>query len=307
MPPDPAPFRVGLIAPSTAGLDALARSPFGPFALDVCTSIDDLSTLLRTGHCNALVLSANASVELRAMAVDAAADLALLVVIASVDVDDVLQWLERGAQDVLLRAELDSPTIGLRVRSAIERKQSERQARHAYATDLETGLPHQQQFIEHVSQLLALREREPAPMAVLVLRVEGLSTTEARLGRDAANSLRRKVGVRIRAGVRASDVVASLGDDGFAVLLGSILSPEDAPRVGDKLTKALLKPFKVSGQNVAVASAIGIAQYPQDAAQPEALLRRAIGLAASTAVQGRAGFANFGELGGDLPGAANDA
>ena len=35
-------------------------------------------------------------------------------------------------------------------------------ARKAYATDLETGLPHQQQLIEHMSHLLALREREPA-------------------------------------------------------------------------------------------------------------------------------------------------
>ena len=52
-----------------------------------------------------------------------------------------------------------------------------------------------------------------------------------RLGREAANVLRRKLGVRLRAGVRASDVVASLGDDGFAVLLGSILSPADAHRV----------------------------------------------------------------------------
>jgi diguanylate cyclase (GGDEF)-like protein len=194
----------------------------------------------------------------------------------------------------------------LRLHGAIERKRHEREARTAYATDLETGLPHQQQFIEHVSQLLALREREPAPMAVLALRIEGLATTEARLGREAANVLRRRVGVRLRAGVRASDVVASLGDDGFAVLLGSMLSPSDAVRVGAKLTKALMEPFKVAGQQVAVASALGIAQYPQDGAQPDVLLRRAVGLAASTVVQGRAGFANFGEIGGAPAGAAND-
>jgi diguanylate cyclase (GGDEF)-like protein len=201
---------------------------------------------------------------------------------------------------VLLRAELGLPTLGLRLRGAIQRKRDERDARTVYATDLETGLPHQQQFIEHVSQLLALREREPAPMAVLAVRIEGLATTEARFGREAANTLRRKVGVRLRAGVRASDVVASLGDDGFAILLGSMLSPDDAARVGAKLSKALLEPFKVGGENLAVAHAIGIAQYPHDATQPDALLRRAVGLAASTAAHGRAGFANFDA------GAAND-
>jgi diguanylate cyclase (GGDEF)-like protein len=217
-----------------------------------------------------------------------------------------MAWQQRGAQDVLVRRELGEATLGLRLRGAIQRKRIERDARTAYATDLKTGLPHQQQFIEHVSQLLALREREPAPMAVLALRIEGLSTTEARMGRDAANALRRKVGVRLRAGVRASDVVASLGDEGFAVLLGSILSPADAVRVGEKLINGLLAPFKVAGQDVAVAAALGIAQYPQDGGQPDALLRRAVGLAASTLAQGRAGFSNFGEVGAAAAGAAND-
>ena len=53
-------------------------------------------------------------------------------------------------------------------------------------------------------------------MAVLVLRVEGLETITARFGREAANVLRRKLAVRLRAGVRANDVVASLGDDSYA-------------------------------------------------------------------------------------------
>jgi hypothetical protein len=51
---------------------------------------------------------------------------------------------------------------------------------------------------------------------------------------------------------------------------------------------------------------LGIAQYPQDGAQPDALLRRAVGLAASTSTQGRAGFSNFGEAGAAAAGAAND-
>ncbi|MBU6260120.1 MAG: hypothetical protein KGO01_17035, partial [Burkholderiales bacterium] len=54
------------------------------------------------------------------------------------------------------------------LRHAVMRKRVERSARTAYATDLATGLPHQAQLIEHMTQLLALREREPAPMVLLV-------------------------------------------------------------------------------------------------------------------------------------------
>jgi diguanylate cyclase (GGDEF)-like protein len=297
---------VTLVALPADAEAALRVSPFGRFELHACSAASDVDALMQEGHCDALVIGAEAADELRALAAHAASETALLVVVAAIAVEVVRHWQHCGAQDVLLSSELGAPTLAMRVRGAIDRKRVERDARTAYATDLETGLPHQQQFIEHVSQLIALREREPAPMAVLALRIEGLATTEAQLGREAAHVLRRRVGVRLRAGVRASDVVASLGDDGFAVLLGSMLSPADAVRVGAKLAKALLEPFKVAGQEVAVATALGIAQYPQDGAQPDALLRRAVGLAASATAQGRAGFANFGEVDGAATGAAND-
>jgi GGDEF domain-containing protein len=112
--------------------------------------------------------------------------------------------------------------------------------------------------------------------------------------------------VRLRAGVRASDVVAALADDSFAVLLGSVLSPADAARVGAKLLKSLMEPFKVAGEEVAVAIALGIGQYPEDGTQPDMLLRRAVGLAAAAQAQGRAGFSNFAEVGAAGSGAAND-
>ena len=283
---------------------ALAASDFGPFEVHACADRDALLARLADGGCDALIL--NDAADAPDIAAEAGPDVAILVVAARLDAAGVIGWLRRGAQDVLLTDELEAPALPQRLRAAIERKRLERDARTAYATDLDTGLPHQQQLIEHMSQLLALREREPAPMAVLALRIEGLATTEARLGREAANVLRRKVGVRLRAGVRASDVVASLGDDGFAVLLGSILTPADAARVGAKLLKSLMDPLRVGGQDVSVATALGIGQYPQDGSQPDALLRRAVGLAAAAPAQGRPGFSGFGEAGAAPVDAAND-
>ncbi|HZT55756.1 MAG TPA: hypothetical protein VFA35_05985, partial [Burkholderiaceae bacterium] len=69
---------------------------------------------------------------------------------------------------------------------------------------------------------------------------------------------------------------------------------------------ALMQPLRVGADDLTVATAIGIGQYPQDGAQPEALLRRAVGLAAAAQAQGRAGFSNFGEGGAAPVSAAND-
>ena len=290
---------------------ALQASPFGPFDVTLCTDPQQLRDRLdgdAVGTVDALLYACAADPSAQAAAeVAAVADATAVLVVLDhpPSPEAALEWLQRGAQEVLVAAELHLPTWPLRVRAAIERKKQEREARRAYSTDLDTGLPHQQQLIEHMSQLIALREREPSPMAVLVLRIEGLASTEARWGAAAAATLRRKLAVRLRAGVRASDVVASIGDDSFAVLLGALLAPGDAVQVGAKLVAAVTEPFKVMGQEVAVAVALGMAQHPKDGTQPEALLRSATALAASASAQGRAGFSNFVEASG-APAAAND-
>ena len=302
----PTPLSVfSLVTLSDACVQGLEASAFGRFTVQVCTDPEQAQAHLASHACDALLLDAGMVASAAALAEVGVMAPATLVVGDGLDSGAVLAWLQRGAQDVLGHDELEAASLPRRIRAAIERKRVERDARKSYATDLATGLPHQQQLIEHMSHLLALREREPSPMAVLVLRIEGLTTTQTRLGLEAAHVLRRKIAVRLRAGVRASDVVAALGNASFAVLLGSLLAPADAERVGSKLLKALLDPFTVAGETLAVSVALGIGQYPQDGAQPDALLRRALGLAASATAQGRAGLASASD-GGRVAQAAND-
>jgi diguanylate cyclase (GGDEF)-like protein len=291
---------------SDASVRLLEGSAFGPFAVHICTDAAQAQSHLAVHGCDALLLDADMVAAAPGLAEVGAVGPATLVVGPALGAEAVLAWLQRGAQDVLEPAELEAAALPQRIRAAIERKRIERDARTSYATDLATGLPHQQQLIEHMSHLLALREREPSPMAVLVLRIEGLASTQARLGLEAAQVLRRKIAVRLRAGVRASDVVAALGETSFAVLLGSLLAPADAERVAAKLLRALLDPFTVAGEALAVSVALGIGQYPQDGTQPDALLRRALGLAASASAQGSAGLAGSPEAGARAAQAAND-
>jgi diguanylate cyclase (GGDEF)-like protein len=231
----------------------------------------------------------------------AAHDSALVVALdatAAADAERCAELLRLGVQDVVA---IDEPAaIARALRHAIERKRLEIAARRAYATDLATGLPHETQLIEHLSQLLALRVREPRPMALLVLRVQGFATAAQRLGPEAANILRRKVAVRLRGGLRASDVVAAIGSEAFGILLGRMEVPADAERVAGKLVRALQQPFNVAGQGHAVAVTIGMALVPEHGTDAAALLRRAAMQAATAGVGidgqavriGRAGAAN---------------
>ena len=270
-------------------------------------TVTQAETAANAALCDAVLLSAptrQALAELRqqpALA-QAAFDSAVVVLAGEADEEIEADLLRLGVEAIVPPG--DAAVVLRAIRHAVERKRLERATRTAYATDLATGLPHQAQLLEHMTQLLALREREPAPMVLIVLRVEGYAGAAARLGSEAANILRRKVAVRLRSALRASDVVAAMGPDAFGVLLGHVESPGDGERVAAKLVRSLQQPFMVAGQPCAVAAAVGLVHTPEHGKDAESLLQRASAQAGSLATLGRDGFAASIERG---PGrAAND-
>ena len=268
-----------------------------------CATLDEAAAELRDVSFEVLVAAVPADALLHWQALShAVLDTAVIAVLVVAPAEAALaSLLERGVQDVVVQTDSAAEALQRRMDIAVRRKALDRSARKAFAVDLATGLPNHTQLLEHMTHLLALREREPAPMAVIALRIEGLATVAAALGAESANVLRRKVAVRLRASLRASDVVASIGSDAFLVLLAWVDAATDGERVAAKLVQSLRQPFNVAGQDVAVAVSAGLALYPEHGKTADTLLRRAVGQAASLATVGRDGFANRIERG---PGAA---
>ena len=221
-----------------------STSAYGPFVVHPLALLADVTSLLGRIACDAVVLKLDQPQSLGSLLAwpglaRLMLDAAVIVVAPEPAPVDALRLLDLGVQDVIPSHHIADADLARATRLAVGRHRLAREARKAYATDLGSGLPNQAQLMEHMTHLLALREREPAAMALLALRIEGLPAAEARLGVEAANVLRRKVAVRLRSGLRASDVVAALGRDQFAVLLAWIDNPEDGDRVAAKLVQAL--------------------------------------------------------------------
>ena len=283
----PEPLQVLYVA---AKVPELWGSAFGPFVVEACASLAEASARLLSHPQDAVVIETSEPAAVLGWPGLAAAVLgsAVLLIAPEPDAATAIRLLQQGVQDVLPPA--DAASLARALRLAIERKRLELGVRKAHSTDLSTGLPNHAQLMEHMTHLLALREREPAVMAVLALCLEGLQATEARLGAEAANVLRRKVAVRLRSSLRASDVVASVGVDSFIVLLAWIDDPHDADRVASKMAQSLQRPFHVAGQDVAVAVRVGIGRYPEQGRNADALLRLALGQAGDATAVGRAGL-----------------
>jgi diguanylate cyclase (GGDEF)-like protein len=272
-----------------------------------CADLDEAAAQLRVTRFEVMVAAVPAEELLRWPALShAVLDTAVVALSIESPAEALLDaLLERGVQDMVVQS--DSPVAALQRRMdiAVRRKALDRAARKAFATDLATGLPNHSQLLEHMTHLLALREREPAPMAVIALHIEGLAAVQARLGSESANVLRRKVAVRLRASLRASDVVAAIGNDGFVVLLAWIDAATDGDRVMSKLVQSLRQSYNVAGSDVAVTVSAGLALYPEHGKTADALLRRSVGQSASLASDGRGGVAGRVERGPSA--AANDS
>ncbi len=71
--------------------------------------------------------------------------------------------------------------------------------------------------------------------------------------------------------VRKSDTVARTGGDEFSVILEEPMTRADALRVGGALMQLLDEPFTFGDQKVRVGASVGIAVFPDDAADAESL------------------------------------
>lgn len=280
--------------PNSAGQQPL-NGLYGTFELQSAASLDAAAGQLDARRWDAIVIAGDYDL-LDTIAVNSAweqalRDTAVLLRVPVVVADAARALLAAGAQDVISFDEADPATLARRIAFAVTRKQVEREARTAYSTDLNTGLPNRAQLLEHLNQLIALRSRHPSPMAVVGVIVEGLEAIAAGHGEEAAHVIRRKVAVRLRGTVRASDVVASLGGNDFALLLAKIESPADAQRVALKLGRVLREPFAVMGAPVGVTAHIGVSQYPSEGDAADVLLRQAVS-SAQSAQRRRTGAAN---------------
>jgi diguanylate cyclase (GGDEF)-like protein len=278
----------------------LVTSSFGPYVLHQCANLGQVADALQGGACDALLFELKTLQDAERLLAwpglaHAVMDAAVVVVAPEPTPTQCLKLLQLGVQDVLAARDASDDALARTLRIAIERKRLDAHSKRAFSTDLTTGLPTHAQLLEHMTHLLALREREPAAMALIVLRLEGFNAAEAALGVEAANVLRRKAAVRLRAALRASDVVASLGGDLYGVLLAWIDAESDADRVADKLVLTLRRPFSVAGHDLPVTCAVGIGQYPAHGKDAALLMRRALAQASSVGEPGRVGV-----------GAAND-
>jgi len=96
------------------------------------------------------------------------------------------------------------------------------------------------------------------------------------LGREVGDALLRELGARVKKQLRASDVVARLDGDEFAVLAHELPTPQQAEPIARKLLDAVGAPLVLQGQGeFRITASVGIAAYPMHATDERTLMKHA--------------------------------
>jgi diguanylate cyclase (GGDEF)-like protein len=134
-----------------------------------------------------------------------------------------------------------------------------------------TGLPNRRLFQDRLSSSLERARRTGSHTALLLVDLDQFKQVNDTLGHHVGDLLLKRVGTVFSDRVRKSDTVARTGGDEFSVILDDPIGREDAERVGMSLIEMLGEPFEMGNRTLQIGASIGIALFPEDAADGEGL------------------------------------
>ncbi len=206
-----------------------------------------------------------------------------IIVLTGVDDEKLaLESVQAGAQDYLVKGQIDWHTLRRTILNAIERHRLvvelrvDRQRVHYLAThDVLTSLPNRHHYYDILARAVVHAERYERTLAVFLLDLNGFKKINDSLGHAAGDQLLTSVASRLKRCTRRSDTVARLGGDEFTVILPEIQDPMNATKAAERIIESFQSPFLIAGRQVPVTCAIGISLFPRDGKNVDSMISTA--------------------------------
>ena len=141
--------------------------------------------------------------------------------------------------------------------------------------DALTGLANRSLFFDRLRHRTYPGRRQPEPMGILVIDLDGLKRINDSFGHRAGDAAIRETALRISRIPRRSDIVARLGGDEFGVILSEIASRSDLIAIVERISQETDQPFRFEGRTLHLTASIGHARYPDDGTDVDSLLEAA--------------------------------
>jgi diguanylate cyclase (GGDEF)-like protein/PAS domain S-box-containing protein len=161
--------------------------------------------------------------------------------------------------------------------------------------DALTGLANRASFKARLAEMVASTLRSGQLLILQMIDLDYFKEVNDTLGHHTGDELLQQAAQRMRSVTRDTDFIARIGGDEFVVLQPNAHSPEVGGSLANKLLDVLSKPYQIDGHEVSSGASIGVAVCPQDASEPEQLLKKADLALYRVKKTGRGGFSCFTE------------
>jgi diguanylate cyclase (GGDEF)-like protein len=155
-----------------------------------------------------------------------------------------------------------------------KRRQAEAHVARLASEDPLTGLPNRRVFRSSLDQMSPRGggAEQGRGFAVMFLDLDRFKVVNDSLGHRIGDLLLQAVAKRLRAVLRANDLLARLGGDEFAVVVHSVDSREALETLASRLIEAVAQSYEIDGYRVTSSVSIGIATGPEDGGNADELL-----------------------------------
>lgn len=154
-----------------------------------------------------------------------------------------------------------------------KRKQRD-QLEHMALHDALTDLPNRTLFNDRLKQAILNAKRGQEPLAVMLLDLNNFKEINDSMGHGVGDQILTEIAKRLLGIMRGGDTVARMGGDEFLILLPKS-NPQKQSQFMDRFNAILEKPFTIEKQTFEIKASVGLALFPDDGDDPEALLKRA--------------------------------
>ena len=134
-----------------------------------------------------------------------------------------------------------------------------------------TGLPNRRLFLDRLAISLERARRMESKAALLVIDLNHFKKVNDTLGHHAGDLLLKRVSNLFLSRVRRSDTVARTGGDEFSLILEEPTNRSNAKSVAKSLMEMMNEPIQLGEHSMQIGASIGVAVFPDDAADIEAL------------------------------------
>jgi diguanylate cyclase (GGDEF)-like protein/PAS domain S-box-containing protein len=161
------------------------------------------------------------------------------------------------------------------LRDLSERKRNEARIEHLAHHDRLTDLPGRFLLRERLGRAMQAAVQDSTSVAVLHLNLDRFKPINDVVGHAAGDAVLIEVGQRLKQALRATDTLARIGGDEFAIVLTHAEMPGRVSTFANRLLETLDRPILFDGAHISIGASIGVAMYPGDGDDAEALLRAA--------------------------------